>query len=210
MHDLGIQYFFDSISRFQPDESTLVTRLEYSLTGHLVFSAFSQFTTRIFNTYSYETDQAGISFKMHNESFLTPLRWTFSAGFGWTYPRFATITIGLASGKFTYIRDKGIFDQRKVTVFYGIPKGKNHLIEYGLSFHLLIDRNFKDRVRWNCDMMMFKNYNKPVDLVMKNLIGIRINKYFKTGVQTNVSYESAASRALQVENIISLGFTINL
>ena len=206
VHDLGIQCFFDSISRFQPDENTLDTRLEVRLTKNFTFSVFSTLTTRLFNAYNYATDHTGNLCKTLNASFLTPMIWTFSAGLGWTAPRFATFSFGLSSAKLTYIHNKAIFDQLKVPAFYGVPKNKNHLFEYGLSMHLLLDRNFKNRVHWNCDVLLFKNYKKPIDLVMNNLVGIRINKFLKTSIQTNLYYESAVSRNLQLENVISMGF----
>ena len=207
VHDLGLQYFFDSIFRFQPDENTWVTRLELTLFHHVIFSLYSQLTTRLFNAYTFEKDPSGTLHKTLNAAFLTPLLWTFSAGFGWTIPRFATLGFGLASAKITYIRNRGIYDQLHVSTFYGVAKGKNHLFEYGLNMHLLIDHEFKPRIHWNCDVLMFQNYHKPVDLVMNNLVGIKINKYLKTVIQTHLSYESAVCRNLQVENMISVGLS---
>ena len=210
VHDLGIQCFFDSISRFQPDENTLDTRLEFTLSKNFTFSAFSRLSTRLFNAYNYTTGASGTLCKTLYSSFLTPLIWTMSAGFGWTVPRFVTLSVGLSSAKLTCIYNKGIFDQLKVPDFYGVPKDKNHILEYGLSMHILIDRVISNRVHWNCDVLMFKNYKKPVDVVMNNLVGIRINKFLKTSIQTHLLYESAVSKHLQIENMISLGFCFNL
>ena len=210
VHDLGIQCFFDSISRFQPDENTLDTRLEFSLSKNFSFSAFSRLSTRLFNAYNYATGTSGSLCKTLNASFLTPLIWTMSAGFGWTVPRFVTLSVGLSSAKLTCVYNRGIFDQLKVSDYYGVPKDKNHIFEYGLSMHILVDRDVSNRVHWNCDVLMFKNYKKPVDVVLNNLVGIRINKFLKTSIQTHLLYESAVSKHLQIENMISAGFCINL
>ena len=61
-------------------------------------------------------------------------------------------------------------------------------------------------VRWNCDLLFFKNYKKPVDMTLRNLFGIRINKFLKTTVQTRILYEKKIIDHLQVENMISIGF----
>ena len=177
---------------------------------NLIFSAVSQLTTRLFNAHAFGANATGNPGIARSTSFLTPLIWTFSAGLGWTLPRFATLTCGLASAKLTYVRDKKIFDQLKGAEFYGVGKEHNPLFEYGLSLHLLIDRDLNTRVHWNCDLLLFKNYRKPVDLELKNRVGIRISRYLKTTIQSHISYESAVTRTLQVENTVSLGFSINL
>jgi hypothetical protein len=210
IHFLGGQCFFDSISRFHPDENTLDTRIEMRLGKNLTFNFFSSLTTRLFNSYSYFTDQSGNLLKTLNASFLTPLLWTFSTGLGWNFPQLGTLSLGLSAARFTWIRNREVFNQQNIMAFYGVPKEKNHSIEYGFSFHLLVDKDFMNRVHWNCDVLIFKNYERPVDLIMKNLIGIRINKFVKTSIQTRLFYESTVSKSIQFENMVFLGFYFNL
>ena len=108
------------------------------------------------------------------------------------------------------ILDQSVFDRLKVTRFYGVPREKSHLFEYGLSMHMLLDHDFTGRVHWNCDMQVFKNYHKPVDLVMTSLVGIKLTRLLRTSIRTYVSYDSDVSRNLRVENVISLGVCFNL
>lgn len=208
-HLLGIQYFFDSISRFQPDENTMDTRIEVRIGENLTFTVFSNITTRIFNSYCYAANQKGTLVKTLNTSFLTPFLWTLSAGFAWVFPQTGTLSIGLSAAKFTWIRDRTIFDRQNITGFYGVPKGKDHVFEYGFSMHLLVDKDFLKRIHWYCDLLIFKNPGKPFDLVMKNQIGIRINKFLKTSIQTRFYYENEVSKSIQMENMFSLGFYFN-
>jgi hypothetical protein len=209
-HTLGMQYYFDSISRFQPDENTLDTRIEVRVGKRLTFALFSNLTTRIFNSFCHTTDQNGNLIKVLNASFLTPLLWTFSTGFGWTLPDLGFFSLGLSAGKFTWIRDKRVFDQQNCNSFYGVSRGKNHLFEYGLSMHVLIDREFQKRIHWNCDLLVFKDAGKPFDVVLKNIVGIRISKFLKSTIQTRIYYEKEVSKNIQVENLVSLGFYFNL
>ena len=210
VHDLGIQFFFDSITRFQPDENTLDTRIEYRILPNLTFTVFTNLATRLFNGYDYSSDQHGNLVKSLNSSLFTPLLYTFSGGFEWTIPRTGLISLGLSSGKLTVILNKEVYEKSGISEFYGVPKEKRLILEYGLSMHLLVDRDFLKRVHWNCDVMIFKNFQKPIDLVMKNLIGIRISKFFRTCLQTRLCYEKEVSKCLQVENVISLGFYFQL
>jgi hypothetical protein len=205
-HILGIQCFFDSISRFQPDDNTLDTRIEIRLRKNVTFSVLSNLTTRIFNAWDYSSDQTGNLIRTLNSSFLTPLLCTFSAGVGWTFPGWGTINLGMSAGKFTLVRNSAVYDEMGVTEFFGVPKDRKFLFEYGMTLHLLIDRNFLNRVQWNCDVLIFKNYEMPVDLVLKNLVGIRINKFLRTTIQTRFFYEEETSKNFQVENLVTVGF----
>jgi hypothetical protein len=206
VHNLGIQLFFDSIYRFQPDENTLDARLDFRIHKNLNISVLSSLSTRLFNAYDYSTDQTGNLLKTLNSSFLTPLLCTFSAGLGWAIPKLGKFSLGLSAGKFTLIRNRKIYEELGVSEFYGVSIERNSLFEYGLSLHLLFDKKFLNRIQWNCDVLIFKNYQKPIDLVMKNMVGLRINKYLKTSIQTRLFYEKEISKDVQIENLISIGF----
>jgi hypothetical protein len=209
-HDLGIQYFFDSISRFQPDENTLDTRVEVGIRKNLTLSVLSNLSTRIFNSYFYASNRQGNLVKTLSGAFLTPFLWTFSTGFGLTIPRLGSVNLGISAARLTWIRNNDVYDQQNILEFYGVPKKKQVLLEYGLSMHLLVDRKFLTRVHWNCDLLVFKNYKKPFDFTMKNFVSVRISKFLKTSIQTRVYYENEVSKQLQVENLVSLGCYFNL
>ena len=118
--------------------------------------------------------------------------------------------MGFSGGKLTFIRDISIFEIRKSNSFYGVEKGRNYLLEYGMTFQMLIDKDLSKNLHWNCDLLLFKNYHAPVDLTFRNNIGLKINKYLKTSMSTKILYEEKLSKHLQFENLISIGFTIRL
>lgn len=206
IHNLGVQVFFDSISRFQPDENVMDTRIDLRVQKNLCLTVLSNVSTRLFNAYDYSSDTSGDLMRTLRAAFLTPLLCTFSAGLGWTVPRYGTLTVGLSAAKLTLIRNKEVYDELGISEFYGVPKDKSHAFEYGLSLHLTVDKKFSGRIQWTCDAQAFKNYKKPIDIVIKNLIGIRINKFLKTSIQTRLLYEQQVSKCLQVENLITIGF----
>ncbi|MFZ4520525.1 MAG: hypothetical protein ACOYNC_02400 [Bacteroidales bacterium] len=143
-------------------------------------------------------------------SFLTPLVWTFSAGPGCKLKGIGGFSLGITAAKLTWVYNKMVYQSQQTSEFYGVPREKGHVLEYGLTFQLLVDRNIFNRIHWNCDLKIFKNYGKPVDILVKNLIGIRIGKYIKTSVQTRISYEKEVSARLQMENLVTLGFFVSL
>jgi hypothetical protein len=205
VHLLGLQFFFDSLTCFQPDENTLDTRIDLRIRKNLTFNILANFSTRLFNSYQYSSGQSGKVIKTLNSSFLTPLLCTFSAGFGLIVPKLGRLNLGVSAAKLTVVSNKNIYEELGVTDFYGVPKNRNHAFEYGLSMQILLDKDVFKRVHWNCDVLIFKNYRKPVDLVMKSIIGIKITKYLRTSIQTRVFYEQEMSKSIQFENLVSLG-----
>jgi hypothetical protein len=209
-HNLGVQYYFDSIAKVCPDDNTLKTKIDLYIKGKYSLVFLSNLTSRCMKGFDYSTDDSGRQVRTLNSAFLTPLIWTFSCGFGITWKDFGSLNAGISGGKLTYIRQTRIFAILHTTEFWGVPAGKNHLFEYGLSLQLLVNKDFLKRVHWDCDLLLFKNYNTTIDLSFKNLIGIRINKFLKTSIQTRVLYEEKVSRNLQMENLVSLGFYVHL
>jgi len=209
-HNLGIQSFLDSITKVHTDDNTLNTCFEIRIVKNLGFSITSNLVSQLLNGYDYSVTNSGALVRTMNSSFLTPLLWTFSGGLSLAWPAFGSLSLGLSSAKLTYIRDRSIFEKQKVSKFYGVEQGKNHFFEYGLSLQLLVDKNFLDRVKWNCDLLVFKNYNSPVDVTLKNNFGIRINKYLKVGIQTRIFYEEMVSRSIQLENVVTIGAFLHL
>jgi hypothetical protein len=210
VHNLGIRYIVDSLFQFEPDENTLETRLDVPLGTKFSVAFTSCLFTRIFNSYRYSVDPAGNRFMNLESAFFSPLVWTFSGGIALNFPQFATVTLGLSSGKMTWIMNRDVYGQDGTTVVCGVPRDKNYLFEYGYGLHLRVDRDLASRVHWNCDLQLFKNYRKPPDLAFDNLVGIRIGRFVKTSILTKVSYDREVSRCVRVENRLTIGFFISL
>jgi hypothetical protein len=209
-HDLGLQSYFDSLTKVNLDENTLTARVELSLRHGISCVFTSVLATRLLDGFDYSVDDSGTLVRLLNSSFLTPLTGTFSLGMGFRVKNTGTLNVGISSAKLTYIRDSGIFRIRKTEEFFGVSRGKCCRLEYGLSLQFLADRDLFRRVHWNCDLLFFKNYHAPVDVAFRNLVGIRINSFLKASIQTRVFYEEKISKNLQLENMVSIGFYFHL
>ena len=208
-HNLGIQHYFDSITKVNIDDNTLITKLDVQIRGRFACTFDSRITSRLMNGFDYRTTDSGNQVRILNSSFLTPLTWTFSVGLGYNCKKFGSLSLGISAAKLTYILNRQIFGIRGITNYYGIEEGKTHLIEYGFTFQLLIDKDILKMLHWNCDLQLFRNYNAPADMMLKNLFGLRINKFFKTYLQTRIYYEEKLSKHLQFENILSVGLNLH-
>lgn len=206
VHDLGLQYLSDSIFRFRPDENTFDTRFDIRITRRLSGSLFSSLTTPLFNSYIPRSGTKGVL----SAAFLTPLVWTFAAGITAAFPFKGSVSLGITSGKFTIVRSGSVYVQQGIEEFYGVPRGKGSRLEFGMSLHLAVDDEFLHLLLWNCDLQVFQNYRRPVDLLWKNRLGFRIGKYVRAGLQTRVRYEPEISPKVEIENQVSLGFTLSL
>jgi len=209
-HNLGVQIIFDSLTKVSTDDNTLDTRVEYTFGPLFSLSFLSNLTSRMLNGYDYQSDGTGSVTRVLNSTFLSPLIWTFSGGISLLVPSFLTFSLGISAAKFTWVKDKKRLESAGSTNFFGVPADKDHLFEYGISMHLLVDKTFGCWGNWSCDVLVFKNYNKPIDLMLKNRIGFKINKLIQATIQTKIIYEENVSKSVQLENLISLGFNIHL
>jgi len=210
IHNLGFQHYFDSITKINIDDNNLTARLDIKIDARFAFTISSNITSRLMNGFDYVTTDSGMQIKVLNSSFLTPLMLTMTLGIGYTWKDFGIVNLGISSGKLTSILNKQIFSTRKITSYYGIAQGKTYLLEYGFAFQLLIDKDIFRILHWDCDLLLFKNYNSPVDLAFKNLFGLRINKFLKATLQTRISYEEKMCKHLQFENLLSVGLYLQL
>lgn len=210
INNLGFQHYIDSITKVNIDDNILTSRLEIKIDGKFVFTINSNISSRLMNGFNYVTDGSGKQIKILNSSFLTPLIWTMSFGIGYLWKDLGFVNLGLSSGKLTSIMNKQIFTILEVTSYYGIERGSTHLLEYGFAFQLLINKDIFRIFHWDCDLLLFKNYSLPVDLAMKNLFGLRINKFLKATLQTRIFYEEKLCKNLQFENLLSVGLHLHL
>jgi len=210
VHHLGIQFFFDSISRIHVDDNQLDTRLEWRIRKNhgCFFSAL--LSTRLFNGYTLTINANGNQDRILNSSFLTPLTVLFSGGIQFKWPFFGSFNLGITSAKLTWLRDKSIYEEQHTIIYYGVPEDKGYLFEYGISLHLLIDHNIAKWLRWNCDLLVFKNMNLPPDISIRNNLAFRLAKHLRAAFQTRLFYEERISRKVQLENIVSVGIVVSI
>ena len=210
VHHLGIQYFFDSISRFHVDDNQFETRLEWRIKNNHGCFLSSILSTRLFNGYNFSVNENGYLIRTLNSSFLTPLIGLFSGGFQLKWPLFGSLNFGITSAKLTWIRDKGIYKAQGTNIYYGVPEEKKYLFEYGISLHLLIDYEVAKWLHWNCDLLIFKHTNLSPDISFRNKLGFRLAKFLKARIQTRIYYEERVSKKVQMENIVSVGLVVTL
>ena len=208
--DLGFQFFFDSITQAHPDETTISTRLSLNLWKKLKIAFSSDITSQLLNGFEYITDLQGKAVRVMSSSFMTPLAVTWSIGLSHSWPRFGDLSLGVSSARFTYLRDAGIFDRLNADELYGIPKGKNKRIDFGLSMRLLIDKDLFKNAHWNCDLLVFKDFISPADLSLKNNFCINLSKFIKTSLQTKILFEKKISKSVRIENHLTIGISFHL
>ena len=203
-HSLGFLCYFDSITKVQTDNNTLTVHADLFPGKRIHLDLGLVAETQLLNGYTYSTIN-GSSDRTRVSSFLTPLVCTISLGGAMEWKQLLSVNFSLTGFKITWLRDP-LISRRYAESLYNIQDGKSQKTEFGLSFHFLADHELFHCVTWNCDLLLFKNYRKSVDMNLKNLFGIRINRFLKTNIQTRILYEKQVEDRLQVENMISFGF----
>ena len=134
---------------------------------------------------------------------------TFSGGIGWNHPKYLSIYLGFAGGKFTYIHDHQIFDEMNVERFHGVERGHCTLIDYAIALQVGVDKKLFRNLAWNLEASLLKKVKYSPEVVIKNGFILRFGKYIKASLQTRVVYEEEISLTWQTENILTIGFGVN-
>lgn len=209
-HNLGLQIYLDSISRFQRDENMITTRIDIVLKGGCAYNFTSVLSSRLFNDYTTVVNDSGVRRRTLTSGFLTPLLWTVTSGFNFIIRQTGKLLFGISAAKMTFILNRQIYQLQGIDSFFGVPESKGYIFEYGLALQLLIDRDLFKIVHWDCDLQLFKNYQKPLDMNLKSIFTLRINKFLRASLQTRVFYDESVSKKLQIENFVALGFYVHL
>lgn len=207
-HRLGVQYYFDSLACINPDENTLRIRLETRIRKILGFAFDSDVSTALFNKFETVCDDSGHLVRILRSAFMTPMVSNIAMGFTINVSQTGSLLLGISGARVTLVRDPRVFEGPGVDIFYGVSRGKHALFEYGLSMKLLLDRTFNRFFRWNGDLLLFKKFNHPWDLNLRNSFEFRLARYFLLSVRTRVVYESAVSNHFRFESLVSAGFSV--
>jgi len=209
-HELGFQYLFDSILIKNADKNRLQGKLDIPVNENISFSIFMTSETQFLRDFDILiSDSTGLQ-RIVNSTFLSPLYCILSIGFDYLKPKLGRFHLGLSSAKLTYLSKPEIIEESGKDELFGISKGSNTLMEYGLSSNLEFDRKLGKLIRWKCDIQAFKSYQLPIDLNVTNSISLKATKHLKTSIRTRLLYSSDIGKKYSLENIITVGFYYDL
>ena len=210
IHQLGYQTYFDSISKFHTDNNSLDIIFSWNFgKAHGLFLS-ATFTSQLLNDFTEIPDTGGHLMRQLQGGFCTPLIMSLSGGLRLSWHSWANIYLGLASTKLTWIRDQRVYHTNDITSFYGVEQTKNPLLEAGLSIQIQVKKELFPWVGWDCDLLLLKMAEQPIDVNLRNLFSIRLNRLVQTQIQTRIVYEEQYCKKVQIENVISVGLLLNL
>lgn len=209
-HQLGFQYFFDSIHQISIDENLLRIESDYSLAAKLAIRTSAELRSRLLNEQVMLPNDSGQLVTSRRGSFLTPLRILIQASLAWKIPAFGSVAFSLSGLRITWLRDRDVFVNIREDQYYGVNRGKQFRAEYGLTLKTVLSHRFLRLVQWDLDMQLFKNFNDPWDLEMKNMFEIRPTRYLKLTLKTRLFYDSAVCEKLLIENHLAAGISLHL
>lgn|GEM_PF-950647 len=208
-HELGFQYLFDSLLTKQQDRNTLITRIKWPLNGHVSFTLTSDAETGLLNSYDRQQDSSG-SHNILTSAFLTPLQCVFSGGIDLTLKDLCSFNLGISSAKMTLVCDQSVYAASHRDKFFNVGKNKYVHFSYGISSELSLTRQFTKVINWDCNIKAFKDFNMPVDVKIKNELKLTAGRHFKTSIMTRITYDREVNPTVEVENMITVGFFIEV
>jgi hypothetical protein len=209
-HELGFQFFNDSVTSVHPDETSLSLKLSLKLFKRTDLALHLMVTTQLMKGHEIVADEQGNPIRVATSSFLTPVVFSGSLGISNNWPGLGDLNLGIAGAKLTWLRDRQVFERLKQDVLYGVSREKGFRLEYGLTLRLLVDKDLFKKVHWHIDLLVFQGYQDPPDFSLKNLLSFRLNRFIKTSLQTKISYEEKLSKNIQIENHLNIGLAIQL
>ena len=204
-HKLGFLYIADTVFQKQDDLNEYTCDASFPLNQFIDFSLRSSAKTGLLSAFNYVADTGKLSKQMVS-GFLTPLICLFSTGFNVRKEKLILINIGLSSVRLNYIFDKRVYENSETGQYYGVRRDQKYLFEYGLSTHVLVNKRLMDNFYWRCDIKAFKNYNKPCDVDINNIVTYKTHNHFKTSIETGIKYDEKIKKTVQLKNMLTIGF----
>jgi hypothetical protein len=208
-HELGFQYLFDSLLSKQQDRNTLTTRIKWPLFGHVSLSLASDAETQLLNTFGRQHDSSGFH-KILMSAFLTPLQCVFSGGIDLSLKDLCSFNLGISSAKMTLVCDQSVYTASHQDKFFDVRKNEYVHFSYGISSELSLTKQFNKVLDWDCNIKAFKDFNMPLDVNINNELKLTAGRHFKTSIMTRITYDREVNPTVEVENMITVGFFIEV
>jgi hypothetical protein len=208
-HELGFQYFLDSILSKQSDKNTFISRLKLPLTDYLGFSLTSDAETQLLNTFQNQYDSSGTK-NILASAFLTPLQCIFSGGIDLSLKNLCSLSLGMSSARMTFVVNQAVYKGPDQKEFHEVRKNEYFHFDYGISSEFCLNKQFNKVLNWDCNIKAFKDFNMPADVRIKNELKFTAGHHFKISVMTRITYDQEVNQSVEVENMITIGFYVEL
>ncbi|MEZ4888581.1 MAG: DUF3078 domain-containing protein [Chitinophagales bacterium] len=205
--EYGYQKFQEKYFIKHADDFYLDSKYDFHHSENGAVSISTFFQSQYAPTFDMVEDSTGNFQKEFRSSFLTPAYITLSLGWAYKPTDWLRLNFGLASGQFTYIREKG--KQQLISdseTLFGVSELKNTKWQSGFNFEFDFNQEIGKNLFWENRSNVFMNYTDlQVNLNIINRFNFKINKFMKLGLNTDLVFAPAITHKLQLKNEMLLG-----
>ena len=114
------------------------------------------------------------------------------------------IAISPLSINYKYVGNENVDKNR-----YGIPEGKNSILDKGSTLTSTLIYDLSKYITWNSRLKYFTNYSK-VEAELENTLNMSLSRFFSTRLYLHLRYDDGVPKDsdygfLQVNEVISFG-----
>ncbi len=188
-NNLDLAYGFQFLGRGKAarftktdDKIEYTTSYGYAISKHWDVTLLANFRTQFTNGYNYPNDSVAIS------KFMAPGYLVAGIGVNYVPAEYFTLYISPSAGRFTFVTDNTLSDAGA----FGVEKGKNMKGEFGPYMRAVFNKEVFKNITLNTSLEMFSDYLKDfgnVDINWNVLIGLKVNKWLSTTINTQLIYD---------------------
>lgn len=215
-NEFGKRFFMDSISALDADKYYLKNTFSKALIkDKFSLSTMLNIQSQFWRHYDYREDGKGQRRRYLTNNYFTPGYILFSAGFTYDFWKGSSITLGLASGKITKLRDASIWDSRPADVLYGVEAGHKIKTIYGINLQVnILPKKIGKQFVWvNNSELYLPNEHlgsiKYYTLHFNNALHYLFLQYFRVSLRTQIKYDLAIQEKPEILNQVSIGFYLS-
>jgi hypothetical protein len=169
---------------------------------HLSFFGAVDFLSQFDKGYKYNDNAPNVLIS----NFLAPAYITESTGLAYSPVEFLSVQGGFAL-KQTVVKDTSL------SLRYGLQRGRKFRSEGGISTAINVNLEIMKNVSLTTSFTSFTSFLKPLsstDFSLNNELTGKINNFINANLQFAMVYNDDITKALQIKQVLSLGFNITI
>lgn len=200
-------------TRKNDDRIDATTKLGYSITPNVNLAGLANFHSQFSKGYNYKSD--GTRELLSN--FMSPGYLLLSLGFDYRPVEGLSIFVSPITSRWVFVMN----DSLSLKGSYGVDPGEHVKNEIGAFGSVNYNKKFSENITYSGRLDLFSNYKhnpENIDVMMTNLFTFQVSKILSANLAIDMIYDDDVklfgknndSPALQLKEVIGIGFTIKL
>ena len=206
--DLGYGYVRTTSlgERKSDDRIDLLSKYGHEIAPKWYLSGLFNFRTQFAKGYSYSKDSLDREIRTLSSASLAPAYVLLSVGFDYRPVDYFSVFISPLTERWVIVTN----DSLSSVGAYGVDPGKKSVNELGAFLSAKFNKDIAKNIMFTSRLDLFSNYKsnpQNVDLYFTNVLAMKVNKFISANVALDLLYDDDAIQALQVRQLLGVGFS---